>query len=199
MNGALAAFLSGALGADATIPPETGPGDPATGGQATPAPETFVEGLAALGLGDYLAIVLLVCGIALCSLSSVGVLRMPDLYTRMQAAGKAGTLGVACIILATAFHFGSVAVGAKVILIMVFIFLTSPAAAHLIARAAYFVEVPIWKRTAYDDLHGCYTDDHRLINLPGNTGPRARPVESPEGGPATDAPEPAPVRRRATG
>jgi multicomponent Na+:H+ antiporter subunit G len=137
-------------------------------------PGSLAEGFASMGAGDYAAVVLLLLGVVLCGLSALGILRMPDLYTRMQAAAKAGTLGVACIILATAAHFGSIAVGVKVFMIMVFIFLTTPAAAHLIARAAYFVEVPLWKRTAYDDLHGCYTEDHRLVNLPENSGPRIR-------------------------
>jgi multicomponent Na+:H+ antiporter subunit G len=200
VTGALAAFLSSVLAADAPYVSEPAPDGIAAMGPPPPAPETFAEGLAQLAIGDYIAILMLVCGTALCVLSSVGILRMPDLYTRMQAAAKAGTLGVACIILATAFHFGSVAVAVKVIMIMVFIFLTSPAAAHLIARAAYFVEVPIWKRTAYDDLHGCYTDDHRLINLPANAGPRSRSVveaTATEGEPQPAADDKPP--RRATG
>ena len=145
------------LAADAVAP---------AGGDAAAGPATLDEGVRALSAGDMASIVLLMCGVVLCALSAVGILRMPDLYTRMQASAKAGTLGVACIILATAAHFGSLNVGVKVGMILVFIFLTTPAAAHLIARAAYFVEVPLWKRTAFDDLHGCYTDDHRLVNVP---------------------------------
>lgn len=144
------------------------------------APDALDEGARALSAGDMASVVLLLCGVALCALSAVGILRMPDLYTRMQASAKAGTLGVACIILATAAHFASLSVGVKVGMIMVFIFLTTPAAAHLIARAAYFVEVPLWKRTAYDDLHGCYTDDHRLVNMP--EGRATRPIAQGETG-----------------
>ncbi len=167
--------------------------------QASPHPETFAEGIAALGIGDWIAIVLLLGGVSLCTLSAVGILRMPDLYTRMQASAKAGTLGVACIALATAFHFGSIGVAVEVLMITVFIFLTSPTAAYLIARASYFVEVPIWKQTQYDDLHGGYSDDHRLINLPGTTGPRRPSVARVEGEPEAKDAQQTPAPRRATG
>ncbi|MEM1184456.1 MAG: monovalent cation/H(+) antiporter subunit G [Planctomycetota bacterium] len=149
---------------------------------------TAVEPTSGLPIGDLFAILLMLAGVALCALSAIGILRMPDLYTRMQAAAKAGTLGVACIILATAAHFGSIAVAVKVGMILVFIFLTTPAAAHLIARAAYFVEVPIWKRTGFDDLHGCYTDDHRLVNVPQNRAATPIAEGEPDEGNVDDSP-----------
>ncbi|TVQ62140.1 MAG: monovalent cation/H(+) antiporter subunit G [Phycisphaerales bacterium] len=110
------------------------------------------------GFGDALAIVLLAIGSVFCFLAVVGILRMPDLYTRMQAATKAGTLGVACIILGVASHFGAAGVAVEALLIVAFLFLTTPIASHLIARAAYFVRVPIWENTWRDDLHGRYDE-----------------------------------------
>ena len=169
MTGSLQGLASVLLSASAGVDEGAGVGVGASSDAASagsPAPQTMSEAFAALTVGDALTAFMLLAGVILCGLSAIGILRMPDLYTRMQASAKAGTLGVACIILATAAHFASLGVGVKVVMILVFIFLTTPAAAHLIARAAYFVDVPIWKRTAYDDLHGCYTEDHRLIDVP---------------------------------
>ncbi len=129
---------------------------------AAPAPADIPEapGFAQLlpGFGDALAILMLAIGSLFCFLAVVGILRMPDLYTRMQAATKAGTLGVACIILGVAAHFGAAGVAVEALLIVAFLFLTTPIASHLIARAAYFVRVPIWENTWRDDLHGRYDE-----------------------------------------
>ena len=54
---------------------------------------------------DLLAVVLVFVGAAFGLLAAVGIVRMPDLYTRMQSATKAGTLGVACTVLGAAVHF----------------------------------------------------------------------------------------------
>jgi len=109
--------------------------------------------------GEFLAGVLLVVGALFSLLAVIGIIRMPDLYTRMQAATKAGTLGVACLILGVAAHFGEASIAFEALLIVLFIFLTTPIASHLIARAAYFVRTPIWDATWRDDLHGSYDAD----------------------------------------
>jgi multicomponent Na+:H+ antiporter subunit G len=75
-------------------------------------------------------------------LAAVGVLRLPDLFTRMQASTKSSTLGVACILLAVAVHFGRLGVTTQAVLVVAFFFLTTPVAAHMIARAAYVSGVP---------------------------------------------------------
>ncbi len=96
--------------------------------------------------------VLMLLGSAFCLLGAVGMLRMPDLFTRLQAATKTGTLGVGCIMVGVAVHFGELGIAARSLLVVVFLFLTAPIAAHVIARAAYFVSVPLWSRTAIDEL-----------------------------------------------
>ena len=91
-------------------------------------------------------------GAAFSLLAAVGIVRMPDLYTRMQSATKAGTLGVACVVLAAAVHFRTASAAVEGVMVIVFLFATAPIASHLIARAAYGVGVPLWSRTARDDL-----------------------------------------------
>lgn len=96
--------------------------------------------------------IMMLLGGAFCLLGAVGMLRMPDLFTRLQAATKTGTLGVGFIMLGVAMHFQDLGVSVRSILVIIFLFLSAPIAAHVIARAAYFVNVPIWKATAVDEL-----------------------------------------------
>jgi multicomponent Na+:H+ antiporter subunit G len=77
---------------------------------------------------------------------------MPDMFMRMQAATKAATLGVGCMLLAVAVHFGDLGVTTRAVLVTAFVFLTAPVAAHVIARAAYSVGVPLWTGTLCDEL-----------------------------------------------
>lgn len=84
--------------------------------------------------------------------ASVGLLRMPDLFMRLSATTKAATLGIALVLFAAALYFGRTGVTVLVIVIIIFLILTAPVAAHMIARAAYFNRVPLWKGSIYDDL-----------------------------------------------
>ena len=103
-----------------------------------------------------LSILLILLGASLLLLASVGVVRMPDLFTRMQTASKASTLGVACMLLAAAVHFSNVSVTSRALAAVTFFFLTAPVTAHLIARAAYSVGTPLWEDTVIDELRGRY-------------------------------------------
>jgi len=105
---------------------------------------------------EWAAAILLILGASFLLLAAVGIARMPDLFSRMQTAAKAATLGAGCIVLAAALHFGSAGVTVRVLLITAFLFLTAPIAAHVIARAAYFVGVPLWEGTIVDELRGRY-------------------------------------------
>lgn len=84
--------------------------------------------------------------------AAIGVLRLPDLFTRMQASTKSATLGVACMMVATITHFGDLAVGARALLVVGALFLTAPVAAHAIGRAAYLRGVELWEGTMFDEL-----------------------------------------------
>jgi multicomponent Na+:H+ antiporter subunit G len=117
-------------------------------------------------IGEIIAGILLFIGASFLLLAGVGVIRMPDLYSRIQAATKAATLGVGCVILALAFHFVDLGVTIRALLIIGFLFLTSPVAAHVIGRAAYFVGVPLWEGTIVDELRGRYDLETHALNSP---------------------------------
>lgn len=101
---------------------------------------------------DVFTVMLVFLGAGFSLLASVGILRMPDLYTRMQSATKAGTLGVACVALAAAIHFGTASAAVLAALVILFFFATAPIASHLVGRASHHGGVPLWSRTVRNDL-----------------------------------------------
>ena len=112
---------------------------------------------------EILIMSLMLVGAIFIFLAGVGILRMPDIFLRMSATAKAGTLGVGLILTAAALHFNEFGIYARVIAIIFFILLTAPIAAHIIGRAAYFDGVPLWEGTVQDDLKKHYRiSDHAL-------------------------------------
>jgi len=110
----------------------------------------------------FTAIFLLV-GAAFIFIAALGIVRFPDLFTRMHAASKASTLGLGCILLGVAIAFPSAIVIAKSLVVLLFIFLTAPVVAHMIGRAAYLLKVPFWKGTVADELKDRYSKDRKTL------------------------------------
>lgn len=100
---------------------------------------------------DILTVVFLMLGAILSLVAAVGVLRMPDLFIRMHAATKTGTVGVSSIAIGLMIHFGEVTVTSRGLLVIMFFLLTAPVAAHMIARAAYKSGVSLWILTRIDE------------------------------------------------
>jgi multicomponent Na+:H+ antiporter subunit G len=99
-----------------------------------------------------LAGVLLLLGAVFMTLAAAGLVRLPDVYTRMSASSKAATLGATLALLGAAVHFGSAAVAGRAVVIVAFLFLTAPVAAHAIGRAGYRRKSPLWQGTIADEL-----------------------------------------------
>jgi len=85
---------------------------------------------------QYLILILASIGVIFMLISALGILRLPDVFTRMHAAGKAATLGVICLLLAAGIFFGASQFWRMVALIALF-FVTAPIATTTMARAAY--------------------------------------------------------------
>lgn len=126
----------------------------------------------------------LVLGLAFCLLAAVGIMRMPDIYTRMQASTKAGTLGIAFIIVAVAIHFGDAITALQAALIIGFLFLTAPIASHLIARSVYFYGKRGWEAGALDEMADMHIIDFTAKSPARPRGDRA--VESETDTPGRD-------------
>ncbi len=73
--------------------------------------------------------------------STVGLLRLPDVYTRLHATSKGDTLGAGLCLLGAMLHVGWSITSLKLFLIIIFIWITSPTASHLIGKAAYRAKV----------------------------------------------------------
>ena len=80
---------------------------------------------------------LLVAGGALVLLAGIGVIRLEDVVKRMHAATKAGTLGLALVVVAAWICTESTALAEKAIMVFLFILVTAPVSAHLVGRAVY--------------------------------------------------------------
>ena len=98
------------------------------------------------------AVTLAALGTLFLLLAAIGILRMPDLYCRASATTKAATLGVGCVLVATALHFNDLQVMTRVLATIAFLLLTAPVAAHMIARAAYRQRIALWRGTVRDEL-----------------------------------------------
>jgi len=79
---------------------------------------------------------LLVAGGFFCVIGALGLLRMPDFYTRVHAASVSDTLGAGLVLLGLMLQAGWTLVAVKLVMVGVLIFFTSPVATHALARAA---------------------------------------------------------------
>lgn len=103
---------------------------------------------------EHAVALLVVIGALFSLLSAFGLIRLPDVYLRSHAATKSATLGVLCVLVGAFLYFliRLEQVNAKLLLGIVFVFITSPVAGHLTGRAAYRSGVPLWGRSVRDDL-----------------------------------------------
>jgi multicomponent Na+:H+ antiporter subunit G len=100
---------------------------------------------------EWIARGFVLAGATLALLAGVGVLRMPDVFTRMQASTKASTLGLGCLLAALAIRYPNTAIIVRAAAIGAFMMLTTAVAAHVIARAAARSGAPLWKGTILDE------------------------------------------------
>ena len=110
-------------------------------------------------LTQFLSTVLAVIGALLILVAGIGIVRLPDLLTRMHASSKAGTLGAVCVLLAVALRFADFVTAVKIVLIVLFLFLTAPVASHMIGRAGYCSGVRLADETAFDEYRSVGEDD----------------------------------------
>jgi multicomponent Na+:H+ antiporter subunit G len=126
-------------------------------------------------MAEVLSSALMLIGAAFTLIAAIGVARMPDLFLRLHCSTKSATLGIGCLLLGAALHFGNGAVWARALAAVVFFYLTAPVAAHMIGRAAYFAGVPLWGGTLSDELRGHYDErTHALKSGPAALAGRER-------------------------
>jgi len=103
---------------------------------------------------DYLLSLLIITGAVFTFIGSLGLLRLKDFYTRLHGPTKATTLGVGCILLASAvyFSFHSDTLSVHEILVTLFLFVTAPVSAHLLGKAALYLQLKPQAGTQADPL-----------------------------------------------
>jgi multicomponent Na+:H+ antiporter subunit G len=90
--------------------------------------------------------VLLAAGFVFHAIAALGVLRMPDFYTRLHAVGKAETLGVLLTLSAIAVSTGLGVTTLKLAFVALFLLMANPTSAHALGRAAHRLGVRPWRR-----------------------------------------------------
>ncbi|MCB4756184.1 MAG: monovalent cation/H(+) antiporter subunit G [Elusimicrobia bacterium] len=101
-------------------------------------------------MSDLIGLVFIGVGLAFDVLGCLGLVRLPDVYNRLQAATKCVTLGTCSILFGVFLMVGFTAAGVKCLLCMWFILLTSPVAAHAIARGAHRAGVKLCEGSVVD-------------------------------------------------
>jgi multicomponent Na+:H+ antiporter subunit G len=92
-------------------------------------------------------------GVAFDTLGCIGLLRLPDVYNRLQAATKCVTFGTCGILFGILLMKGFTALGIKALVGIPFLLLTSPVAAHALARGAHIFGVKLWDKSVIDRYH----------------------------------------------
>ncbi|MCY7945628.1 monovalent cation/H(+) antiporter subunit G [Bacillus atrophaeus] len=107
-------------------------------------------------IAEWIVAIFILMGSLICLVASFGTLRLPDMYTRSHAASKGSTLGVNVILLGVFFFLWFITgeISIKILLGILFIFITAPVGGHLICRAAYSAGVKLDKRSVQDDYEG---------------------------------------------
>jgi multicomponent Na+:H+ antiporter subunit G len=93
-------------------------------------------------------------GVLFIVVTAIGLFRLPDLYTRTHAASKSATLGVMSLLIGVFLHFWLIEghFNPRILLGILFIFITSPVGGHILTRSSYIAGVKPWKGTKHDDL-----------------------------------------------
>ncbi|MFP4057036.1 MAG: monovalent cation/H(+) antiporter subunit G [Candidatus Brocadiia bacterium] len=99
---------------------------------------------------ETLAYLLIGVGLFFDLFGAIGLVRLPDVYNRIQAATKCVTLGTCFILAGVLVYSGISALGVKALLCALFVVLTSPTGAHAIARGAHLSGVPLWEGSVTD-------------------------------------------------
>jgi len=101
-------------------------------------------------MSDTIGMIFIGIGLFFDLMGCVGLVRMPDIYNRLQASTKCVTLGTCSIMLGTFFMTGFTSTGIKALLCIVFLALTAPVSAHALSRAAHISGIRLWKGSVTD-------------------------------------------------
>ncbi|WP_022834533.1 monovalent cation/H(+) antiporter subunit G [Salisaeta longa] len=129
---------------------------------------------------DLVAALLMIGGTLFMLIAVVGLLRLPDLYTRMHAISKAGTVGVGLLLIGLTVHFSHFSFTTRAVAVILFILLTAPVSSHLIGRAAYLSGIALWDRSRFDQWEASLENVPHESVVDESAVERAAPDDAPE-------------------
>ena len=104
-------------------------------------------------MNNNFAIAFVIIGVTFDLLGCLGLIRLPDIYNRLQAATKSVTLGTCAILFGISLEFGILSAGGiKALVCIVFVMFTSPTAAHALARGSHIRGFKLWEGSRVDKL-----------------------------------------------
>lgn len=105
-------------------------------------------------LANSLIIFFIAIGVLFIVVAAIGVFRLPDLYTRAHAASKSSTLGIMSLLIGVFLHFWLIEdhFNPRILLGILFLFITGPVGGHIMSRSSYIAGVKPWSGTVRDDL-----------------------------------------------
>ncbi len=101
-------------------------------------------------MNEMIGIIFFVIGAAFNFFGCVGLVRLPDVYNRLQASTKCVTFGTIFILFGVLISSGINGAGMKAVICLIFILITSPTAAHAISRGAHHSGIMLWKKSIID-------------------------------------------------
>ena len=101
-------------------------------------------------MNEIIGMIFIVIGLAFDFFGCLGLVRLPDLYNRLQASTKCVTLGTCSILFGTFLMLGFTAAGIKALLCIIFLILTAPVSAHALARGAHRAGIKLWEKSVCD-------------------------------------------------
>ncbi|MFX3675343.1 MAG: monovalent cation/H(+) antiporter subunit G [Paenisporosarcina sp.] len=105
-------------------------------------------------IANILIVSTIILGVIFIVVTAIGLIRLPDIFTRTHAASKSATLGVMFILLGVFLHFWLIEghINTRILLGIVFLFITGPVGGHVIGRSAYLSGVKMWDKSVKDEL-----------------------------------------------
>ena len=101
-------------------------------------------------MNEFIGLIFIITGLGFDFFGCLGLVRLPDVYNRLQASTKCVTLGTCSILFGLFLFRGFDAAGIKALLCIVFLILTAPVSAHALARAAHKSGVRLWEKSVCD-------------------------------------------------
>jgi multicomponent Na+:H+ antiporter subunit G len=103
-----------------------------------------------ISIADVIGYILIIVGILFDIFGCIGLVRFPDVYNRLQASTKCVTLGTVLLLFGVAAVSGFGPTATRSVICAMFIMITSPTAAHAIAKGAYASGVKLWEKSVVD-------------------------------------------------